>query len=97
MNLNKKKKEASKLLIAAMFPLLLLGSGCMMHSMMDDNGHNSSHQAKKASSETGSAVQKDADSQKAEHPVEKKAKKSNKTMMILGAIGMGVMMALMIL
>ena len=85
-----------------LIPVLLLGSGCLMMRGRDMMGNVSDHQTQRSEKtvETERAVQKGeataaGPSRHVEHKKESKSKRTSKTLLIVGGIGMGLMMIIM--
>ena len=73
---------------------LSLGNGCMMHEMCGDHSAHSNEQSTAEPQKSKPTI--DQDHQTDQHSHHSSTKRS-KTLMILGGVGMGIMMALMIL
>lgn len=81
-----------------LIPGLFLGSGCMMMHMHDMEGNHGSHSTEQS---TAKDMEKSDNhpgkNESQSHEQHSEAKKKSKTLLILGGIGMGLMMALMFL
>ena len=90
--------KRSTVMTLFLIPALFLGSGCMMmhmHDMEENHGGHSPEQSTAKDMKTSDDHAGKNESQS--HEQHSEPKKKSKTLLILGGVGMGLMMALMFL